>query len=345
MEKSSIRFVKLTLFLVVLAALVLFLISIGGLVKLVVISALLAYIIDPIACSLESRGLSRTSATVIIFLAIGLIISIFVFIFLPILTREAVALQSGFDHGQAKVIISSFENLIERKLAFLGVRGLNLTAKIQETMAYFGDWVLSHLLDIVSLVTNLVIIPFMVFFLLKDGRKIKKQFISALPNRYFEFSSSLLYKMDLQLGNYLRGQFLDACIVGILSVFALWLLNVKYFLVIGSFAGMANLIPYLGPIAGATPAILISVLETGNLTMVVYIAIAFALVKLVDDVLVQPLIVAKSVKMHPLLVLLAVIVGGKFFGILGMLLSVPIAGFIIVALKESFINFRRYHIS
>lgn len=345
MEKGAVRWVKMMLFFAALAALLLFMASIGSLMKLMVISALLAYVIDPLACFLESRGLSRASASIAIFLAIGLIVVVFGYFFLPILISEVMSLQSGFDYAKADAMISNVENLIKDNFAFLGVRELNLMDKVKNATVYIGSWVFNHLLDVVSLITSLVIVPFLVFFLLKDGRDIIKQFLSILPNRYFECAANLFFKMDLQLGNYLRGQFLDAGIIGILSIFALWLLDVRYFFIIGSIAGLANLIPYLGPVAGATIAAVFSILDTGNFNKVAYIVIAFVVIRLIDDVLVQPLIVARSVKMHPLMVLLALIIGGKFFGILGMLLSVPVAGFMIVVLKEGIISFKKYSVT
>ncbi|MBI5639456.1 MAG: AI-2E family transporter [Nitrospirae bacterium] len=134
-------------------------------------------------------------------------------------------------------------------------------------------------------------------------------------------------------------------IFSVLSILVLWLLGVKYFFLIGIFAGLANLIPFLGPVAGAAAAIIASFLDTGSFAMTMSIVIAFISMKLIDDVAVQPIVVAKSVDMHPLVVLLAVIVGGKFFGILGMLLSVPVTGFIKVVLQQSIMNFRRYHLT
>lgn len=344
MDNNTARWLKVTLFIVFIAAVITFLTFIGGLVKLIIIAALFAYIIDPVAGFMESHGLGRTSATTIIFLFIGILTGIFIFFFLPILAKEVIALQSGFDYGRAKNMLSNVEAVVESKMAFLGIKELHLAEKSEKILSYFGEWLLNHLLDMVSLLTNLIIGPFIVFFLLKDGREMKKKFISILPNRYFEFSSNLVYKMDLQLGNYLRGQFIDAVIVGILSIAALWMLNIKYFFVIGAFAGLANIIPYLGPVAGAVFAIMASVIETGDFAMTPYIVLAFILIRMIDDVLIQPLIVARSVEMHPLLVLLAVIIGGKLFGMLGMLLSVPVTGFIRIALKESIANFRRYRI-
>lgn len=177
---------------------------------------------------------------------------------------------------------------------------------------------------------------------MKDGREFKKAFVSIMPNQHFEFTLYLLYKLNAQIGNYLRGQFIDATIVGVLSVGALWFIGVKYFFIIGTFAGLANLIPYFGPIAGATIAIIVSILQTGNFHMAFYIIIAFTLIKLFDDILIQPIVVARTVHMHPLVVLLSVLIGGKLFGILGMLLSVPMVGFMKVVAHESINNYRRY---
>ena len=119
-------------------------------------------------------------------------------------------------------------------------------------------------------------------------------------------------------------------------------MGVQYFLFIGVFAGLANFIPYFGPIVGAALAVLVSLLNNGSIEMVFYILIAFAAVKLIDDTAVQPYVVGKSVNMHPMIILLVIIIGGKFFGILGMFLSVPAAGFIKVVLQESLVNLRKY---
>ena len=343
MDKNRGRLLKLVFFFLIFGTILFFLISFGGLVKVVVISALLAYITDPLAVFLESRGMSRSSATVVIFLSIILLVALLLFLFVPVLSREIMALKDGLNSGQATAMLSGMEEALEKRFAFLGIRNLDLVSKTQNLMVSISNWMFDHLLDMVSLFTNLVIIPFIVFFLLKDGREFKKQLISIVPNRYFEFSMNMLYKMDLQLGNYLRGQFLDAVIFGVLAMFSLWLLNVKYFVAIGIFAGLANLIPFLGPLAGAAPAMIVSVIDTGNLMPALYVLLAFGMMKLIDDSLIQPLVVARSVDMHPLLVLLAVIIGGRLFGILGMLLAVPVTGFIKVVLHEGITNFRKYH--
>ena len=128
-----------------------------------------------------------------------------------------------------------------------------------------------------------------------------------VPNRYFEFTLDLLYKMDVQLGNDLGGQFVDALTFGVLSIIALWILGVNYFVFLGAFAGLANLIPYVGPIAGMVPAAIVAVLKSGSLGSALAVVIAFVILKLIYDFVVQPLVVALSVELHLVLVLIAII--------------------------------------
>ncbi|MBA4371617.1 MAG: hypothetical protein C0402_02010 [Thermodesulfovibrio sp.] len=345
MNDAVSRWLRIFFALGLLVALFFLMSAIADLVRIMIISALLAYILDPLAVKLESRGMGRGVATLIIFSFVCAVLSVTLIILLPVLTDQLEAVQTGLTPDQVARNISGMDELISRKLAFLGIDNLDLAGKLEKALAGFSDWVFSHLLDVVSLFTHLVLVPFMVFFLLKDGREMKKQLVRIIPNRYFEFSMNLIAKLDWQFGNYLRGQFLDALIFGILSICTLWFLGVKYFLLIGIFAGLANLIPFLGPIAGATPAIIVSIIDTGGLALAGSVIMAFVVMKLIDDAIIQPIVVARSVNMHPLLVLLAVIIGGKFFGILGMLLSVPLTGFAKVALREGIANYRRYRLT
>ena len=221
---------------------------------------------------------------------------------------------------------------------------MDIPSKINELFTTLTDQLLSILGSIVTIIPIIVIVPFVVFFLLKDGRDMKKSFIYYVPNRYFEMTLNVIHKIDQQLGGYLRGQFIEAFVVGILSVFALWILDVQYFIVIGVFAGLANLIPYIGPVAGAIPAIVITLLNGGDSTMILYIIFAFAIVQIIDNVLLQPLVLSKSVNLHPLIIVFAVLIGGQFFGILGMLLAVPAAGMIKVTSRELYEGIRKFNI-
>ena len=228
MEQSSDNWVKVIFLLLVLALVFFFLLSIGELVRIVLISALLAYIIEPVAVYIESRGSSRLAATAIIFLAVVTTVAALLFLLLPLVARQIESLHDAITSGQAAAAVRAFEDLIRQRLSFIGAGGMDLAGRLDAASSRIGEWLVSHILDVVSVMTNLVIIPFIVFFLLKDGREMKRQFIRMVPNRYFEFALTLLYKMDHQLGNYLRGQFLDALIFGAMSTVALWALGVTH---------------------------------------------------------------------------------------------------------------------
>ena len=258
------------------------------------------------------------------------------------LLNEIKNLKTGFSAEQTISLVTKLEKVIISNLSFLGIAELDLTGKLQETLSHTGEWIFSHVLDAASVITSFILIPFIVFFLLKDGREFKKSFVNIVPNRYFEFTLYLFYKLNAQVGNFLRGQFIDAAIVGLMATFALWLVGLKYYFLIGLFTGIANLIPYFGPLTGAVLATILSILQTGGLQMAAYVLLAFVIIKLLDDAIVQPVVVAKSVHMNPLTVLLVILIGGKWFGILGMLLSVPVAGFLKVVFHESIKNYRRY---
>ena len=129
-----------------------------------------------------------------------------------------------------------------------------------------------------------------------------------------------------------------------MAIFSLWLLDVRYFIIIGIFAGLSNMIPYVGPMAGAVTAIMVVLLNGGGSQQVALVAAAFTIIQLSDNVLVQPLVVAKNVDVHPLVIIFAVIIGGQFFGILGMLLAVPVFAMIKVVSIELYINIRKYNL-
>jgi putative permease len=117
---------------------------------------------------------------------------------------------------------------------------------------------------------------------------------------------------------------------------------VPYFLIIGAVAGVANMIPYFGPIVGAVPAIILNVIDKGSLSAALVVILAFIVIRLIDDTLVSPNILGRSLEIHPLLVIIAIFIGGEMFGIMGLLLCIPVTGIIKVTIQELIWNFKHY---
>lgn len=313
---------------------------------LFVLSILLAYLLDPLVGYLETLGLSRSSGTLIIFALVAGIIAWGLAVFLPAISSQASSITKYLQSGEISGMVSKWDKTLQERLAFLGNPEMaqNISEKIQTWIVKFQEGIFKFALSLFSALTDLVIIPFITFFLIKDGPAMKKAFIQAVPNRYFEMSLNLVYKTNQQLGNYIRGQMIDAFLVGVLSVIALFFLHIDYYVLIGSVAGLANMIPYFGPIVGAVPAIVVSLSQNPSLMPVVWIAVAFAVIQLIDNVFISPLVVAKSVNLHPLLVVVVVLIGGQLLGILGMLIAVPVTSILNVIIKEVIYGFKNYRI-
>lgn len=344
MDYTIARFFKLIVSLIVLVALGWLAFTLSSTITVLIIAALIAYILDPIASYLEYRGLSRTQATIVIFIVIMGMVAGFIAFLMPAVIREIKTIEQGLGSGTSNAFFKRIENWITGAIPFIDPESLALQSKLSELVKSISTSLFAIIGSVVSVVTTMVIIPFAVFFLLKDGPHLKKALISVVPNRYFEMVLHLIYKTDQQLGGYLRGQFFDAVIIGILATTAMWILDVRYFVLIGIFAGLTNMIPYVGPLAGAVSAIFVVLFNGGGGQQVLFVAVAFIIIQLMDNVLVQPIVVARSVNLHPLVIIFAVIIGGQFFGILGMLLAVPTAGMIKVMISEFYSGARQYNV-
>jgi len=344
MDYTISRIFKVIMILVLLAGVIWLAAALSSLLSVVIVSMLIAYILNPLASYIESLGLTRLQATLIIFLMIAVSISIAVAFVIPPMINEIRTIEQSISSGSSTEYIQNAENWIQDNIPFFAGQTLDLETKAKEMISQLAASFFSIVGSVVSIITTMIIIPFAVFFLLKDGHHMITNMVKIIPNKYFEMSLSLIHKTDQQLGGYLRGQFIDAVIIGILAIFSLWLLDVRYFIVIGIFAGLSNMIPYVGPMAGAVTAIMVVLLNGGGTQQVALVAAAFTIIQLSDNVLVQPLVVAKNVDVHPLVIIFAVIIGGQFFGILGMLLAVPVFAMIKVISIELYLNIRKYNL-
>ena len=213
-----------------------------------------------------------------------------------------------------------------------------VTILLKETPGLVGQ--------LLSGLTLFIIVPFALFFFLAEGRTIKRAIIEQVPNRYFELILNLLHRIDRQLGSYMRGMMLSVIIVSLLSSTGLYIIGLEHFLVIGLLAGLANVIPYMGPAIGIIAGVVAAVLQYSALSfgVVIPVIIVFAIVQLVDNVFVAPMVVGRSVNLHPLLVIFAVFVGSELFGAVGMLLAVPTTAVIKVSVRTIYEGWRSYSV-
>jgi predicted PurR-regulated permease PerM len=187
-------------------------------------------------------------------------------------------------------------------------------------------------------------VPLISFFLLKDKHKIRKSILKLSSNRYFELSIILLGKIDKTVGTYLRAMLFEVIAVSIMASTALGIVGVSNPVLIGISAGVANIIPYFGPFFGGALAVVTVFFDGGAFLQMVYAALAMWLVQVIDNNIVYPVVVGTTINMHPLLVLLTVLAGGWYGGILWMLISVPLVYLIYSVISVLYINLKEYRI-
>jgi len=196
-----------------------------------------------------------------------------------------------------------------------------------------------------SYLVNLVIIPFITYFILADGDASIKKLVERIPNKYFEMSLNIMDKLGCELVSYLRGLILECSIVGGISIIGFMIIGVPYAIPLGVFTGVANLVPYLGFIAGAGLACIASLTVTGDFQMFLPIGILTVVTRLIDDIALQPLCFGKSLDMHPVAVVLTLIIGHQLMGVPGMVISIPIATILRVSAKETYWGLKHYTIT
>lgn len=313
---------------------------------ILILSILLSIIFEPFIKLIEQKGMTRLTATILIFIAAGFLINLIFSFIIPRLSfqvNQLIEILKDFSiHNQIVII----EKEIHEYLPFfkVGTLSKNIEAAISSYIVNSFNEISTLLSSIVSVVVILVIVPFITFFLLKDSRNIFRGILNVMPNKYFEMSYWIIKKVSLSMGRFVRAWIFDATFVGFACGLGFYFIGIDNALTLGVIAGLGHLVPYFGPVIGGIPAAIISIIQYGDLSHIPPLLIVIAIIYAIDNGFVQPYVFSKSVEMHPIVIILLIIAGGQLFGVLGMLLAVPTATVIKTAAKETYYAFKNYKI-
>ena len=184
--------------------------------------------------------------------------------------------------------------------------------------------------------------------MLRDGANIKKSILQLVPNSIFEISMNLIHEMNYQIGNFIRARLAEALIVGFVTWLGLAIIDFPYAVLLSLFAAGANLIPYIGPIAGAVPPVIILLVNSdivfGSIGVnLLAVSVVYLTAQLLDAFFIIPMVVAKIVNLHPVTVILVIILGAQLLGIVGMIISIPVASLIKLFLTTLYQHTMRAH--
>ncbi len=185
-----------------------------------------------------------------------------------------------------------------------------------------------------SFLELLLLLPMFYFFFLTSYQKLRQSLFKLVPNFLFERVFVLAHQFNSKFADYIVAKFLEASIVGVLIILGLSLINFPYAVILGLVAGITNILPYLGPVLGFAPAVLVGLIEGSPASVLGAMTMVFLIANLIDMILVFPLMVSRIVNLHPIIVIMSVVIGSQAGGVLGMILSVPVAAFIKLLLNE-----------
>jgi len=310
--------------------------SVLFLVNNLFISFLLAFVISylarPLIVPLERAGLSYNMALIFIFLVGMVLIGLIGIWAFPLVSQQINNLQMEWPR-YSEGLLSLIETIELKAKSWLGMN-IQLQEKGKAWLFSLSQVILKDLPSILlQSFSVLLLAPFLAFFMLKDSHKISKRFMLLVPNSVFEMVLDLQYKINRQLGQFIRARFLEAFIVGLVTFLGLSLISFPFASLLGGFTALTNLIPYIGPIIGGVPAVIIALVndyETWDLFLVIGV---YLIAQFIDAGILVPILVARIVNLHPVTVVLLIILGGQFMGILGMIISIPVAN----ALKVTFL--------
>ena len=313
------------------------------------ISALIAYLFDPFADKLESWKLNRTLAVVIVFLVMTIITFIILLFLIPTLEYQITNLITNLpkyflwlsEHvspwlkekfGIQTDVFNMSEMSVLLKAHWNEAGGIakNIIASLSKSGLVVVNWMM-----------NIVLIPVVTFYLLRDWDILTSRVGELIPRPVYPTINKLVTESNNVLSAFLRGQFSVMLALGIIYSIGLMIIGLDLSLLIGMGAGIVSFIPYLGAITGLVVGAISAFVQFGDLNYVIYVLIVFAIGQLLEGMVLTPWLVGDRIGLHPVAVIFAVLAGAQLFGFVGILLGLPVAAVIMVLLRFAHQNYMK----
>ncbi|WP_251137316.1 AI-2E family transporter [Exiguobacterium sp. s150] len=298
-----------------------------------IIAGLFFYFLVGIVDYLEKRSGKRGVSVAITLTSLLLIITIVFSVLGPLLVEQVTSLVNALPSIAKELQVQIFavrDSLMENEFLsrFVNENDDMFTEFTNNITAYLGDIfgnVASSVGRLVGFITSavitIVVIPFMLIYMLLDGKRLPDSIVKWLPKSYETETRKILNDMHTTVKNYVHAQLLVAFFVGITSLIGLWIVGVDYAILLALFMMVTNIIPYVGPFLGAAPAVVVAFIQEP--IMAVWVIIVIIVVQQIESNVISPLIQGKSLKVHPLTIIIVLLVAGNLAGIIGMLIAVP----------------------
>jgi predicted PurR-regulated permease PerM len=314
--------------------------------------ALLAYLTDPLADRLEAVGLKRTSAVVVVFVVMTTILSLFVLLLVPKLSAQVQTLikliPAIADMFESKVF-PAIETYFGTQISFGGSESIKqlITTHWEQTgsiMAQVASGLTKSGLAVMGWLTNLLLIPVVTFYLLRDWDVMMAKIGRLLPRNLEPTVTSWATECDEVLAAFIKGQLLVMLMLGAIYALGLWAIGVDLALLIGLIAGLASIVPYMGTIVGIAVAAIAAYIQFNEPSILLWVALVFGIGQMLEGMVLTPLLVGDKIGLHPVAVIFAIMAGGQLFGFVGVLIALPVAAVIMVFLRHLHDGYKNSHL-
>jgi predicted PurR-regulated permease PerM len=294
----------------------------------VVISGVLYYLIRPLV-NLLDRIIPRTLAIVLIYLVFIGVIFLVVYLLGPTLQKQLMNLGKNIPDlvEELKKYIGHFQNTdVASRFKHSSPISLDdLSKKFEKNASGYISSIGSNIISIIGLITNVVVliilVPFILFYMLKDGKSLPRWILKFVPEEHTPEGEKIIEDMDEALSSYIQGQIIVSVSVGILIYIGFLSIGIDYPLVLALIAMFTNVIPFVGPFIGTIPSVVVGFLHSP--TMGIWVLVVIIIVQQIDGNFISPQVMGKKLDIHPLTIILLLMVAGNFAGVLGLILAVP----------------------
>lgn len=304
-------------------------------ISLIFYSVIFSYILNPIVNYLEKRNIKRSCSILLIYLFVISIFTFMLFTLVPEITKEfgnLIRLIPDYidDLNQFfyKFYLKHIQQIEDQSSYFNNINTVFLE-NLNKIEQYMLEYFKKRTKSVAITMTNSIkfsIVPVISFYFLKDKELFKKKLCSVVPIKHRADLIKVCKKIDLSLLNFLKGQIITSIIVGILSVIALSIIKIEFAVIIGITIAIFEIVPYLGPLVGIVLTIIFGLLQSP--TKAIWGVLLLLLVQQIENSIIAPKIMGESVGLHPVIVIILVIIGAGYFGLMGMILAVPVTSII-----------------
>ena len=304
----------------------------------ILIAGLFYYLLRPFV-NLLKRWVPKLAGIAIVFIVIAIILSVGVYIFGPTIKTQV---ESFMELAPEKVEeVTEESQTAMANFEFMGIQGSEIRGRALSYIQSVSDGLVDNVVGILSALMNIaiviIVVPFILFFLLKDDEKLVPHITKYLSEEHKPEGRKLLKDVDVTLSAYIVGQALVALTVGVLMFIGYVIIGLDYALTLAIFAMFLIIIPFLGPILGIIPAIFVA-LVNGEPFMAIKVVIVLAVVQQLEGNLITPNIMGNRLNIHPLTIILLLMVASALYGFIGLLIAIPLYA----VLKTLVHNFRLF---